>query len=226
MIPIAIAFSSLCRWRADIVGQAHRCRRIVWGLLAFVRVREQHRERLPVGGLIGSAVRAQPAPVDPAPADLAPVNLAPTALAAAEPVAPTTSLACVQQRVLLIDDEPVLRVALRRYFQRRQWEVEEADDGAAALRMLEGSPPGHYGAVLTDLKMPRVSGVEVHDFLAQRRPDLQARLIVMTGDAASPVATEFISRASCPVLQKPFELAMLARTIEGLQHQAGAVASG
>jgi DNA-binding response OmpR family regulator len=114
------------------------------------------------------------------------------------------------RRVLLVDDEPVIRFALRRFFQRQGWSVDEAADGNAALALLLGDGGGPtYDVVISDLRMPGLSGMELHARLAHERPELLRRVILSTGDAASPEAAAFLQRSACPVLNKPFELAEL-----------------
>lgn len=71
-----------------------------------------------------------------------------------------------------------------------------------------------YQAILSDLKMPGFSGMELHDQLARERPDLLPRLIFTTGDAASEEASAFVRRTRCQVLQKPFELTALAEVVD------------
>jgi CheY-like chemotaxis protein len=100
-----------------------------------------------------------------------------------------------------------------RYMRRNGWEVDEAEDGEAALGMLHATPPAGYDLVITDLRMPVLSGFEVHDWLAEHRPDLFARLVIATGDVASQPVREFLNRTSRPVLEKPFELSALAELV-------------
>jgi signal transduction histidine kinase len=119
-----------------------------------------------------------------------------------------------RRRALIIDDERSIRLALGRYLVRRGWEVEQAEDGEEALRLLGAAPQAGYGLVITDLRMPRRSGLDVHDWLAEHRPDLFARLIVATGDVASPQVRAFLVRTSRPVIEKPFELSALAQVVE------------
>jgi two-component system NtrC family sensor kinase len=113
------------------------------------------------------------------------------------------------RRALLVDDEDVIRLALRRFFQRQGWAVDEAEDGAAALDLLVGPAAATYDVILTDLLMPGMSGREFYARVAEERPELVARVIVSTGDSMSPEALEFLRRTACPVLNKPFELAEL-----------------
>jgi DNA-binding NarL/FixJ family response regulator len=64
--------------------------------------------------------------------------------------------------------------------------------------------------------MPNCSGVELHDWLAEHRPDLFGGLIITTGDLASPAWSNFISRTPRPLIEKPFDLAVLAQLIEAV----------
>jgi len=124
-------------------------------------------------------------------------------------------------RALIVDDERSVRLALRRYFERTGWAVDEAEDGSVALRMLEQPGQAAYGLVISDLRMPGRNGMEVHDWLAAERPDLFARLIIVTGDVASPTIREFIHRTSRPVLEKPFELSALAAMVTAVSGDGG-----
>ena len=118
--------------------------------------------------------------------------------------------------VLVIDDERSVRMALTRYFERVGWEVRQAEDGSEALELLADPAASAYQLVITDLRMPGRTGVEVHDWLAEHRPELFERLIVATGDVASPLIREFIERTTRPVLEKPFELGALAALVQRL----------
>jgi DNA-binding NtrC family response regulator len=122
----------------------------------------------------------------------------------------------VGRRALVVDDEPTIRSALLRYLRRRGWVAEEAQDGRVALVMLGRSSLHGYQVVVSDLRMPHCSGVELHDWLAQHRPDLFARLIMTTGDLASPTWSDFVARTSRPLIEKPFDLAVLGQLIEAV----------
>jgi DNA-binding response OmpR family regulator len=61
-------------------------------------------------------------------------------------------------RVLVVDDEPMVREVLTRYFEREGFEVDEAADGRLALERIAGSAPD---LVLLDLMLPEVDGYEV-----------------------------------------------------------------
>lgn len=112
--------------------------------------------------------------------------------------------------LLIIDDEQSIRSALRRYFERRGWVVEEATDGADALVKLErADATSIFDVVLCDLKMPGISGQELYTRLLGERPALAHKFILATGDAGSPDVIDFLSTVGVPVLEKPFELRAL-----------------
>ena len=114
---------------------------------------------------------------------------------------------------LIVDDERSVRMALGRYFERCGWTVVEAVNGAQALELL--APAGvKYDLVITDLRMPGKTGLDLHDWLAANRPALFSRLIIATGDVASPQIRSFIQRTPRPVLEKPFELSTLAALVD------------
>jgi len=119
---------------------------------------------------------------------------------------------------LVVDDEPTIRTTVARYLRRRGWQADEAEDGRAALAKLDRASPGGYQVVISDLRMPHCSGEQLHDWLAEHRPDLFQRLILTTGDLASPALSEFLTRTPRPVIEKPFELAELAQLIEAVLH--------
>ena len=119
-------------------------------------------------------------------------------------------------RVLIIDDEPSIRAALRRFFARRGWQVEEAGDGVEGLSILLGDH-AEFTVVISDLMMPGCSGVELHDHVAAVAPELLDRIIFSTGDTASREAAEFVQRTRCTVMQKPFELRTLESVVASLR---------
>jgi two-component system NtrC family sensor kinase len=178
------------------------------GLAVSLGIVERHRGTLQVeGGGDGRGARF--------------VVRIPPAAPAAEPASETAAQGASgngaparRLRALIVDDEQSIRMALTRYLKRQGWEVDQAEDGEVALRMLEESPASGYSLVISDLRMPRRSGLEVHDWLAQHRPDLFGRLIIATGDVASPPVRSFIARTSRPVLEKPFELSELEELVK------------
>jgi CheY-like chemotaxis protein len=125
-----------------------------------------------------------------------------------------------ERRVLVIDDEAPIRSAIRRYLERRGWKVDEAGDGREALDLLglDRDPPSsrtsEYQVIITDLKMPGVTGIEIHDRLAEVDPTGLAKLVLITGDTASIEVAEFVARLRQPLIQKPFDMRALADLLD------------
>jgi DNA-binding NtrC family response regulator len=82
----------------------------------------------------------------------------------------------------------------------------------------EGASRQRYSVIISDLRMPGVSGIDLYERLARDRPELLDRLILSTGDSVSAEAADFLRRSACPVLNKPFGLAelkgLVARIVE------------
>jgi len=126
-------------------------------------------------------------------------------------------------RLYVIDDEPSIRAAIRRFLTRRGWEVEEAEDGRVALQILLECDPNRYDVVMCDLRMPHLSGAELHRELLRKRPDLVKRLVFSTGDVASSEAAHFLAESERPVIEKPFELARLEEMLNRVRDRSQAV---
>ena len=124
--------------------------------------------------------------------------------------------------VLLVDDEPSVRMAIRRFLSRRGWIVVEAADGECARSMLDPAAGLDFDVVICDLQMPRLSGREFYRWLAGVRPEAASRLVFSSGDAESPEFADFLSEARRPVLPKPFELSELERIMDEVRSPARA----
>ncbi len=118
--------------------------------------------------------------------------------------------------LLLVDDEATLRSALRRFFMRRGWRVVEAEDGERARAMLLDGETigGGFDAVITDMRMPRLSGMALHDTVSRADARIGQRFIFSSGDTGDDEAVAFLARTHCPVIPKPFELSALLAVVE------------
>ncbi len=115
-------------------------------------------------------------------------------------------------RVLIVDDEPGIRFALKRWFERQQWTVAEAGDGQQALTELLASDDhgeSRVDLVICDLHLPLITGDDLLKRLRVDRPALAQRFIVSTGDPIedAPIGSAFATHPH--VLQKPFDLTTL-----------------
>ena len=67
--------------------------------------------------------------------------------------------------------------------------------------------------VICDLRMPGLSGMQLHDTVRERAPQLLPRLLFLTGDVTSTDASEFRARCAAPIVGKPFVGAELVRHV-------------
>jgi two-component system NtrC family sensor kinase len=106
-------------------------------------------------------------------------------------------------KVLVVDDEPHILHYLRATLESWGHQVMTAGDGAAALETLRGATAD---VIVTDLRMPKVSGREFFEALAKEHPDLVRRVVFSTGDTVRGDTLAFLERQGRPVLHKPFSL--------------------
>jgi signal transduction histidine kinase/FixJ family two-component response regulator len=143
----------------------------------------------------------------------------------ANPIPKSVSESAVSQIpcLLLIDDEPAIRMALERFLTRRGWTVESCASGIEGRdALMAPDAETRYNAIVCDLKMPGMTGIELYRHLEEHRPALINKLIFATGDVASQDVATFLESVHCPVLEKPFSLASLAGLLDS---RRGAVAS-
>jgi two-component system NtrC family sensor kinase len=112
--------------------------------------------------------------------------------------------------ILLVDDEDGLRRVVARYLRRCGYRVEEASSGRAAVTAIGA---GTFAAVVSDLRMPGFSGMDLFNWAQRERPELVPRFVFTSGDTLSGESGTFLARAGRPVLQKPFELAALREVL-------------
>ena len=106
-------------------------------------------------------------------------------------------------RILLVDDETAILEVIGDALRLDGHEVVAETNGVTALARLRNE---RFDLVLSDLKMPQMSGRELFDRLAQVDPRLQRRVVFTTGDTASPETHDFLEATGNPWLQKPFDL--------------------
>jgi DNA-binding NtrC family response regulator len=117
-------------------------------------------------------------------------------------------------RVLLVDDERLMRLALSHRFAGEGFRVEHADSAEEALDVLARVP---YDLVVTDLRFGGASGLEV--LRAVRRLQPGAAVILLTGSAESDELQEAMRAGAAAVLVKPCALSELTREARKVVHR-------
>jgi signal transduction histidine kinase len=125
------------------------------------------------------------------------------------PAAFTTS----QRRLLVVEDEPALARAFQRML-RGSHQVTVARGGREALELLRSGQ--RFDALLCDLLMPEMTGMELHEQVRAEFPGLERRIVFMTGGAFTSRAREFLDEVQNPYLAKPFDLQGVVGALEKL----------
>jgi PAS domain S-box-containing protein len=122
-------------------------------------------------------------------------------------------------RVLVVDDEEAIAHAMREVLQEDH-EVVAVTSGREALALLRSGK--RFDAVLCDVMMPDLSGMDLYRLLADDVPDLASSFVFVTGGAFTAAAQELLDRAPNPRLDKPIDVEKLRRTVARLVDRARA----
>jgi response regulator RpfG family c-di-GMP phosphodiesterase len=118
-------------------------------------------------------------------------------------------------RVLIVDDEKFIRDILADFLGMEGYVVRTAEDGASALAEL-----GHarYDMIISDLKMPRMGGIELLAAIAQAAPS--ALTVIMTGFGTVETAIDAMKRGAYDYILKPFKVEEVIHVVQrGLEKQ-------
>lgn len=121
-------------------------------------------------------------------------------------------------KVLVVDDEPIFLQTMFRALSLNQHEMIVAQDGRMAMEILTGEDGPSIHMVITDLDMPKMSGVELVRNIRKTSPDIP--IIIVTGFADANTM-KAIEEYSLPLLQKPFSYFDLVKLLKSMmdQHQ-------
>jgi putative two-component system response regulator len=111
-------------------------------------------------------------------------------------------------RVLVVDDEAAIRMALSRFLKMRGFHAVPVASGAAALEAMQQQ---HFEAMVCDVRMPGMTGLELIPPVLAREPDLAIVMLSAVNDAVT--ASTALARGAANYLVKPIELADLHRAV-------------
>ena len=113
--------------------------------------------------------------------------------------------------VLVVDDEAAVRRFACRVLQLAGYSVFEAIDGVEALELIQGQTAA-LEAVVSDIVMPRMNGVQLMQALSVSQPELP--VILMSGYATTTALAEMGIATPCSILAKPFTADRLLAEVE------------
>lgn len=111
------------------------------------------------------------------------------------------------KNILVVDDEQVMREFLADVLE--DFNVDKAADGDEAIEKLK---IGKYDLIITDMKMPRVSGEEVVKFAKETYPD--SKIIVISGYSSLFSVSNTLGYGVCAFLSKPFTIKQIRSEVE------------
>ena len=120
-------------------------------------------------------------------------------------------------RILIVDDELVVRDSLNRMFQDEGYDTRAAASGRDALERLT---PGDYDLALLDIRMPGMDGMDLHARLHEIDPDLM--VIIMTGYASVETAVQALKRGAYDYIVKPVDPDELLHLVSKAMEHRGA----
>ncbi len=114
-----------------------------------------------------------------------------------------------RKTILIVDDEEIIREFLVEVLND-DYDISVACDGDEAIEKIGNE---RYDLVITDLKMPRVSGEEVVKFAREKDPNCP--VIVISGYSSLYAVSQSINNGACAFLSKPFSISELMQTVTG-----------
>src|SRR5450432_1777740 len=117
--------------------------------------------------------------------------------------------------VMVVDDEPGIRTALRANFLRHGWRVETASGVREAIRNFEGK---EFDLVVTDIRMPDGSGMEVMRSVRESSPG--TAVILLTAYGSVPNAVSAMRDGALDYLTKPISFDQLQATAAQVMRRA------
>jgi len=114
-----------------------------------------------------------------------------------------------REKVLLVDDEAEFTQVLAERMESRGVDVDTAASGREALEKAKGKS---YDAIILDLSMPEMDGIEILRHLIEDNPDLQ--VILLTGHATLQKGIDAIKLGAMDFLEKPAEIQKLMERVE------------
>ena len=124
---------------------------------------------------------------------------------------------CTTNSVLVVDDEPGMRMALAANFQRTGWKVETAGGASEALQKFQQD---RFPLVVTDMRMPDGDGLQLMRTVRNSNP--QTAVIVLTAFGNVPEAVQAIQGGACDYLTKPVSFEQMLASVERVMDKASA----
>jgi two-component system, LuxR family, response regulator FixJ len=117
-----------------------------------------------------------------------------------------------ERTIYIVDDNPEFLESTRFWLTGAGFEVETWGDPAEAVEALSRRDRSRAACLMLDVRMPQLSGLDVHDALIRR--DATLPVIYMSGHADVPLAVQAMQKGAVTLLEKPFDDEMLEAALE------------
>jgi PAS domain S-box-containing protein len=115
-------------------------------------------------------------------------------------------------RILVVDDEEGIRKLVSTILAQNGHIVDATGEAKEALAKLENT---HYDAVIMDIRMPGMSGMELYAKIKEKHPELTGRFLFITGDTSDATTRDFLEQNKLPYITKPFDRETLLKKVSG-----------
>jgi len=121
-------------------------------------------------------------------------------------------------RILVVDDEPSVRTVVRMTLEKAGYDVLEAENGEKAIELINtGENRLVLDAVICDIRMPKINGVQAIDYFQREYPHVP--VIVLTAYPETQMAVSFIRNGVADYLIKPVEAQKLQAAVAKAMEQ-------
>lgn len=104
-------------------------------------------------------------------------------------------------RILLVEDDEIMRISVYDRLRKEGWQVDDAADGLTALKMFEAK---EYSLIVSDIRMPGLDGLSLLREVRQKNPDCD--MIIMTAHGSMENAIDCLRDGATDYILKPFDM--------------------
>jgi DNA-binding NtrC family response regulator len=112
--------------------------------------------------------------------------------------------------ILIVDDEPLVIDLLMDVLTELGHRVDTAANGIEACRKVDSRS---YDAVITDVRMPQMNGMDLYRDVLAKRPELEGKVIFVTGDLIDRGVVDFLAEVNARTLAKPLEIGQIHEAV-------------
>lgn len=117
----------------------------------------------------------------------------------------------VKIKGLVVDDEKIILIYLKRLLSTWGYVADTANTSQEAIEIIKKRD---YDFIMLDIRMPDINGEQLYNMIAEVKPYLVNRIIIITGDISNKSTASFFKETKAPILTKPIDSGKLKDTID------------